>query len=159
MYFSNLCFVFVKISRLPLGGDIYIFSIELKALKHFSVSALLYFKLASFYGCTMLYCVCSYMNKNYMWRTILQNRIQFVEERALSWKSGKLKSGYSSALNLLCDLTCLGVISNLGKIRKNKQRFLSTLTFCDSDSFIIMRTLRLMKLGWKEESRRKVIGW
>lgn len=84
MYFSNLCFVFVKISRLPLGGDIYIFSIELKALKHFSISALLYFKLDSFYGCTILHCVCSYMNKNYMWRTILQNRIQFVEERALN---------------------------------------------------------------------------
>lgn len=50
MYFSNLSlslFVSMKISRLPLGRDVYIFPMELKAEKHFGLGALLYFKLAS----------------------------------------------------------------------------------------------------------------
>lgn len=69
--------------------------------------------------------------------------MQFVGERTLNWESENLKSGYSSVLNLLYDLKCLGLIFNLGKIRKNKPKLPSRI-FYGSDSSIMFRALRLM---------------
>lgn len=45
----------MKSSKLPLGRDVHIIFIGLKAGKYFNLSAVLYFKLASSYGCTQCY--------------------------------------------------------------------------------------------------------
>lgn len=95
-------------SKLSQSRDVHVIFIGLKGGKHFNLNAVLYFKLASSYGCTQ--CYIGFTN---IWIRIiceeeyLENSIQFVGEAALNWESGNPKSNYSSALNLLYDHKCL----------------------------------------------------
>lgn len=141
--FSNLCFVSAYENQQDYNGQkcLYIFH-GIKSWKTFQFKCIIIFQIGLLWLHLMLHCICSYMNNNYVKSIILENRIQLVEERTWNQESGNLKLGYSSTLNMLYDLKCLGVISNLNKITKKiNQRFLSAMTFYDSDSFIIMRTL------------------